>query len=286
MLAGTTEGVFRSVDGGASWLPAQQGMGRPSVVALAVDPQAHQTVYAAARPNDPGNPRGLFVSTDGGTTWQARPLAKTNPAAACVTVSPAADRAVFACGGGGGLFKSVDQGQHWSAVFSGATTATFAALAVAPAAPNTLYAGVATASQAGPAVYRSLTAGATWKPCSTGYAAVDLNALAVDPATAGALYAGSLTSGVQKTADGGATWTAANDGLGNSIAVTGLAVSPAAPSTLFVDTEGGGFFISQTRANHWRRPGAPFAGIAPPAPDPMTPTTVYRLRAGRPVQER
>jgi photosystem II stability/assembly factor-like uncharacterized protein len=274
VFAGTTVGVFRSLDGGASWSPAQQGMGRPPVVALAVDPQAHQTVYAAAQPVNPASPQGLFVSTDGGATWQARPLATSNPAAACVTVSPAADRAVFACGVGAGLFKSVDQGQHWSAVFQGQTTSTFAALAVAPSAPNTLYAGVAASSNVGPPVYRSLTAGATWKPYSTGYAAAALSALAVDPATAGTLYAGSPTSGVQKTTDDGATWTAANNGLDSTTAVTALTVSPVAPATLFVDTDGG-FFISQTRATHWRRPGAPFAGIPPLVPDPRTPATVY-----------
>jgi photosystem II stability/assembly factor-like uncharacterized protein len=168
----------------------------------------------------------------------------------------------------------VDQGQHWSAVSAGQATGVFAALAVAPSAPNTLYVGVAAPSNVGPAVYRSLTAGATWKPYSTGYTAATLSALAVDPGTAGTLYVGSQISGVQKTTDGGGTWTAADNGLGASTWVTALAVSPAAPGTLYVDTLDG-FFVSQTHADHWRRPGAPFQGYPPLTPDPRTPTTVY-----------
>ena len=67
-----------------------------------------------------------------------------------------------------------------------------------------------------------------------------VNALVADPATAGTLYAGTLTSGVFKSTDGGATWTIANTGLTNPD-VSALAADPSTPGTLYAGTDGGVF---------------------------------------------
>jgi hypothetical protein len=59
VYAGTAFGVWKSVDAGATWHPARTGMGRPSVVGLAVDPGGRGTVYAATRPNGSSSPRAI-----------------------------------------------------------------------------------------------------------------------------------------------------------------------------------------------------------------------------------
>ena len=56
-------GVFKSTDGGGTWLPANQGMLDYSITALAVDPFNPTTVYAG------GSEGELFKSADGGQTW-------------------------------------------------------------------------------------------------------------------------------------------------------------------------------------------------------------------------
>jgi hypothetical protein len=56
-------GVYKSVDGGASWASANRGMIDYSITALAVDPANPQIVYAG------GDGGELFKSTDGGATW-------------------------------------------------------------------------------------------------------------------------------------------------------------------------------------------------------------------------
>ena len=58
---GTKEGVLRSHDGGAHWIPA--GLEQWRIAHLAVDP--HGSVYAGAS----GNEGGLFRSDDGGLRW-------------------------------------------------------------------------------------------------------------------------------------------------------------------------------------------------------------------------
>jgi hypothetical protein len=64
VYAGGIGGVFRSIDGGASWQAINSGLPEGSVSALAIDPVTPTTLYA-------GTGGGVFQSTDGGATWQA-----------------------------------------------------------------------------------------------------------------------------------------------------------------------------------------------------------------------
>ena len=68
MLFGSrTQGLWRSADGGAHWrqssLPSPQGQDSIGVQAVAFDPHAPRTVYAAVSQS------GIFKSTDSGRTW-------------------------------------------------------------------------------------------------------------------------------------------------------------------------------------------------------------------------
>ena len=65
LCAGTLGGgVFRSSDAGASWKPANVGLGPGTVTALAIDPQNTSTVYALI-------PGVVSTSTDGAQHWNA-----------------------------------------------------------------------------------------------------------------------------------------------------------------------------------------------------------------------
>lgn len=55
-------GIYKSIDGGLSWQPRQNGLEQASITSLLIDPQEPQILYAEAK--------GLvFKSTDGGNTW-------------------------------------------------------------------------------------------------------------------------------------------------------------------------------------------------------------------------
>jgi hypothetical protein len=62
-------GVFRTDDGGQSWVPTT--LRNVFATSIAVDPSKPETVYAGARKPGPLYPDGgVFRSTDGGRTWE------------------------------------------------------------------------------------------------------------------------------------------------------------------------------------------------------------------------
>ena len=66
VYAGTDEGVFKSVDAGASWSAINRGLASRTVYALAVDPSHTDVLYAGCIQSG-----GVFKSIDGGGTWFA-----------------------------------------------------------------------------------------------------------------------------------------------------------------------------------------------------------------------
>ena len=57
-------GLYRSLDGGLTWQPAQAGLGRANIKTLLIDPNEPRTLYAGL------SLAGVFKSTDGGSTWR------------------------------------------------------------------------------------------------------------------------------------------------------------------------------------------------------------------------
>ena len=130
-------GLFKSTDGGGSWI--RLGSGYPAgntgnasqfvnqwINAIIVDPSNGNVIYLGAT-------GGLFRSTDGGRNWtaggngfgDARTLALD-------ATSPAGSRILYAGISGRGVFRSSDGGQNWVQVLSGATPAVAAAIGPSP----------------------------------------------------------------------------------------------------------------------------------------------------------
>jgi len=64
VYAGTVEGgVFKTIDGGATWQACSQGLRVLDVRALAIDPKNPQVLYAGAENG------GVYKSINGGTSW-------------------------------------------------------------------------------------------------------------------------------------------------------------------------------------------------------------------------
>jgi photosystem II stability/assembly factor-like uncharacterized protein len=149
LYAGTTSGVFKSTDGGATWISPGQQFG---VAAVAIDPVYPSIVYAAGNqpfPEVGSLPQfgGLFKSTDGGVTWTAmiNGLASLIDSGASITalaISPDDTRIVHAATAGYGVFRSVDGGANWAPLNDGLTNLDVRLLALAPGASNMLYAGI------------------------------------------------------------------------------------------------------------------------------------------------
>lgn len=123
--ANEERGVFKTVDGGASWekvLYVDQDTGCSDI---AIDPQDPDTLYAAMwqfrrypdffESGGPGS--GLYKSTDGGRSWRelADGLPKGDKGRIAVAVAPSRPNRVYAVveSENTALYKSDDLGQSW-----------------------------------------------------------------------------------------------------------------------------------------------------------------------------
>src|SRR5258708_26308650 len=216
VLAGTdTDGILRSADGGRTWTGANAGLLDLTVIALALSP-----AFATDRVGFAGTASGLYRTRNGARSWREVDTGLDDPAVQCVAVSPnfAEDGLVLAGTEADGLLRSTDGGATWEVPPSLAGRS-ITALALSAHGQRT----VAAATEEGVAV--SHDEGKTWQINSPEPNEVLslISATAADGAET--LLAGLHRHGVVRSADDGATWTPANDGLRASLQV-GLALSP------------------------------------------------------------
>jgi hypothetical protein len=240
LYAGTWTGVFKSVDGGATWRPPVEPRwdGAPLVLEIAVVPSQPATVYAVMG-------TGLFKSTDGGDHWTD--VGQSILPVRRVKVAPGG--AVYA-GGGRGVFRSSDGGATWQALNRGlhAFDRNVQALEIDPSRPERMYAGF------NHGVYRTTDGGARW--FAAGGAVLEGGAIdiAVSPASPQTVYA-ATTAGVVRSFDGGATWS-----LGQVLpSVAVVTPHPSLPQVVYAGT-GNGVFKSTDRGKSWVLAGQELGG--------------------------
>src|SRR5215813_11766830 len=78
--------------------------------------------------------------------------------------------------------------------------------------------------------------GAAWTNIGPGPAAVQ--AIAVDPGGTGTIFMSSIAAGVEKSIDGGTTWSAVNNGL-TTLVVDALAIDASGPQTVYASSGDG-----------------------------------------------
>lgn len=140
LYAGTAEeGVFKSVDAGASWTQVEALAGL-SMYSLAVDPHDPRFVYA-------GTYRyGFFWSSDGGATWKQAQWSESDVPRSVfsIAVDPLKPGVIYAGSDGGGVYRSDDRGVTWRRYSDGMQAGlTIYALAI-PRGGHTVYAGSGT----------------------------------------------------------------------------------------------------------------------------------------------
>lgn len=166
VYVGTRDGgVFKTVDGGAHWSPARQGLTYYPIRSLTADPVHSGTLYAGTDFN------GVWKSVDGASSWQ-----RTGPGISgslvifVIAVDPSNPDILYAAGAGGAglcigaIYKSVDGGANWAEqdqtiprYESGDYINGVFSLAIDPLSPGTLYAG--TNFQG---LHKTLDGGLTW----------------------------------------------------------------------------------------------------------------------------
>lgn len=125
-------GVSRSVDGGATWVPADAGLPDLGVPALAVDRSDPDRVYAGTAGG------GVWKSADGGQSWSQAGTVLAGQSIYVLLASTVPNRVYAAAGGR--VFRSNDGGVTWQSWSHGLQTSFVFSLAASPADPGRIYA--------------------------------------------------------------------------------------------------------------------------------------------------
>jgi photosystem II stability/assembly factor-like uncharacterized protein len=112
IYAGTYHaGIYKSIDGGLSWFPIQNGLGRASIASLIIEPDNSSTLYAGTYFG------GVYVTNDGGSSWQAAASGLNDSPGGLVvgvTQMDSRDHQHLYFTDGGGFYQSENGGQVWS----------------------------------------------------------------------------------------------------------------------------------------------------------------------------
>lgn len=272
VYAGTFDhGVWRSLDGGATWEDVTANIPHKRVLSIAVSPvdivAGRSVVFAGTEPSR------LYRSDDDGRSWSDSPHLPELPSAPTWSFPPrpwthhvrwiaphAHDRDLLFVGIElGGVMRSRDGGATWEDRKPGSQWDAHT-VATHPVDPNRVY------EAAGGGVAISLDAGDTWQPADAGKDRRYAWALAVDPADPDLWYV-SATFGAREahrnTGDsqallyrsrGGGPWQALSGGLPQPLPYMpyALLVPFAQPGTLVVGFQNGSLAHSPDAGESFR----------------------------------
>ncbi len=239
-------GVYRSLDGGATWQLARSGLTNLLTEVVASGPPGDGALYAASG--------GLYSidaelqrSRDGGATWTPLTRPNDDPLAALVVEPSHADTLYATAAFSTGVFRSEDGGATWAAtptpwrarrlrldprrsralwalasdglhhsddgavswqssIVSTEREHFFQDLAVDPRDPATLWVGGSAGRSTAPRIWRSSDGGRTWVRRDAGIAGTIVASVAVDPTTTSTLFA-ATDAGLFRSTDSGASWS-------------------------------------------------------------------------------
>jgi photosystem II stability/assembly factor-like uncharacterized protein len=225
--------------------------GKPiSIVIEPTNRGASQTIYTVVFEH------GIYKSTDGGSTWSTVHNGLASPHnAESITMDPNNSNTLYVAIKETGVFKTTNRGDTWTNMSKGNTSPKDAYIvAIDPSNSDVLYAGTfddKTFTKGG--IYKSTDGGTTWAQVYDGvHQPCWVRALVVDPDDPNIVYAGLNdnpwhddyhSEGFLVSKDGGASWTAHNEGLylpniRSMTLVKGSATGP----LIYIGTHGGGAF--------------------------------------------
>ncbi len=243
-------GLFKTTDGGKSWLPVFDKQAYLAIGAIALDPSNPEIVYVGTGdPNVTGYPfigDGLYRSTNGGKDWEYLGLREARIISR-VIVDPTDPKTIWVATMGlpfvrtpdRGVYKSTDAGKTWKKVLFVTEQTGITDMALDPNNPKQLFAAswdrirnnresLLTGPNA--KVFRSSDRGETWKPLSGGLPelpSLGRIALAVSENTPGRVFARYLGPdnellNIFRSDNGGEQWTPIVDFSTSNLTASGF----------------------------------------------------------------
>lgn len=176
------DGVFKSSNGGDTWVPSSTGLPSGGTGHIAIDPTAPSTLYVSA-----SNPRQVFRSTDGGATWAYYDLTTY---AQIQAIAVDANGTVYVSSlYGYWLEKRSRNGTSWS-VTTSTSDPTINAIAIDPTNTSKIFVGTGSSG-----VLVSTNGGSSWTAMNPGLTELNVLRLVLNPSGT-AIYAGAGGGGV------------------------------------------------------------------------------------------
>ena len=199
-------GIYKSINGGVSWLPIQKGLGHTQIDSLVIDQDDPQNLYA-------GTVMGIYKTGDGGQSWQAVNHGihiSNNPNAGYLSMDPQDSRHLFYTDGHN-IYETVDGAESWDILSAqsvigdcgGPQRARFS-----PVDSQTLFVLSGAPHDDGcSGVFKSTDGGETWKPTELEVTGEYLQNLWIDNVTGDYLQTDNGHTGTSyHSSDSGETW--------------------------------------------------------------------------------
>jgi len=307
-ISTTDIGLFRSEDGGKSWMSSTKGVPRDwtnTTYWIVFDPRVQGRVWSVnSWTHDLPRPKmwrhsgiakyrgGVCISVDGGRTWSQSNDGMEPTAATHILLDPTSPvdaRVLYVTGFGRGVYKSADGGRSWKLKNAGITQKEPFAWRIVRDGNGVLYLLIARRSEDGSlgtdgdgALYRSTDGAEHWTAVTMPAGTNAPNGLAIDPDNANRLYLATWAlakgdhgdgGGIFLSEDGGKLWKQVLDRDRHIYDVT---IDPRDPKVLYAAGFESSAWRSTDRGEHWSRiPGFNFKWGHRVIPDPSDPQKVY-----------
>jgi len=304
----TDIGLFRSEDGGASWMSSTSGVPRDWVNTtywVVFDPKVKGRMWSVnSGTHDLPRPKmwrhtsvlkykgGVCRSDDGGKNWTKSNSGMDETGATHILLDPSSpvdSRVLYVAGFGRGVYKSTDGGRNWSLKNKGITQNEPFAWRLARASNGTLYALIARRSEDGSignagdgALYVSTDGAEHWTPVALPEGSNSPNGLAIDPDSPDRLYLTTWARAAGQHGDGGGIFLSEDGGknwkqvLEKDRHIYDITIDPKDPKIIYAAGFESSAWRSSDRGVTWSRiPGFNFKWGQRVIPDPLDQNKIY-----------
>lgn len=304
----TDIGLFRSEDGGQSWMSSTSGVPERwlnTTYWIVFDPKVKGRVWSVnSGTHDLPRPKmwrhnsvlnfkgGVCISEDGGKTWKKSNQGMPETAPTHILLDPSSPqnaRVLYVAAFGRGVYKSADGGKTWTLKNQGITQTEPFAWRLARASDGTLYVLLARRSEDGSignagdgALYRSTDAAEHWEGVTLPEGVNAPNGLAIDPKSPDRLYLAAWARATGMHGEGGGIFLSEDRGktwkwvLDKDRHIYDVVVDPLDPNRLFAAGFESSAWKSTDRGAHWTRiPGFNFKWGQRVVPDPFDRDKIY-----------